>query len=142
MGNFDPSFLTALPGRLFGTISNITLIAVPLFIMMGVILEKSRVAEELLDNMARLFARLRGRAGNFGGGGRAAGGQHRHRRRHRGHHGPAVAAEHAAARLHPALATGTICATGTLGQIIPAVDCPGAARATFSPAPTSRRSCA
>ena len=39
LGHFDPSFLAALPGRLFGTISNITLIAVPLFIMMGVTLD-------------------------------------------------------------------------------------------------------
>ena len=46
-GHFDPGFLAALPGRLFGTISNATLIAVPLFILMGVLLEKSRVAEEL-----------------------------------------------------------------------------------------------
>ena len=40
-GHFDPSFLSALPGRLFGTMTNTTLIAVPLFVMMGVILEKS-----------------------------------------------------------------------------------------------------
>ncbi|MEM6300712.1 MAG: C4-dicarboxylate ABC transporter, partial [Pseudomonadota bacterium] len=37
-GNFDVSFLEALPGRLFGTVSNTTLIAVPLFVLMGVIL--------------------------------------------------------------------------------------------------------
>jgi TRAP-type mannitol/chloroaromatic compound transport system permease large subunit len=47
IGQFDPAFLAALPARLFGTINNATLIAVPLFILMGVILEKSRVAEEL-----------------------------------------------------------------------------------------------
>ena len=63
LGNFDPAFLGALPGRLFGTITNITLVAVPLFIMMGVVLEKSRIAEELLDNMARVFAGLRGGLG-------------------------------------------------------------------------------
>ena len=45
-GQFDAGFLSALPGRIFGTISNDTLIAVPLFILMGIILEKSKVAEE------------------------------------------------------------------------------------------------
>ncbi len=59
-GTFDPSFLEALPGRLFGTVSNVTLVAVPLFVLMGVILEKSRVAEELLESMAALLGRLRG----------------------------------------------------------------------------------
>ena len=59
-GHFDASFLTAMPNRLFGTIQNITLIAVPLFVMMGVMLEKSRIAEQLPDNMAALFGRLQG----------------------------------------------------------------------------------
>ena len=63
LGNLDPAFLAAMPGRLFGTISNITLIAVPLFVMMGIVLEKSRIAEELLDNMARIFAGLPGGLG-------------------------------------------------------------------------------
>ena len=40
-GTFDPGFLGALPGRLFGTVTNATLIAVPLFVLMGVTLEKS-----------------------------------------------------------------------------------------------------
>jgi len=62
-GNFDPDFLAALPGRLFGTINNATLIAVPLFILMGVILEKSKVAEELLGSMAKIFGGLRGGLG-------------------------------------------------------------------------------
>ena len=53
-GVFDIGFLSALPGRIFGTVNNTSLIAVPLFILMGTILEKSRVAEELLDSMARL----------------------------------------------------------------------------------------
>lgn len=60
VGGFDPSFLEALPGRLFGTVSNVTLVAVPLFVFMGVVLEKSRVAEELLESMAALLGRLRG----------------------------------------------------------------------------------
>jgi len=59
-GYFDSSFLSALPNRVFGTINNTTLIAIPLFIMMGIMLEKSRVAEQLLSNMAALFGQLRG----------------------------------------------------------------------------------
>ena len=62
-GQFDAGFLSALPGRIFGTISNDTLIAVPLFILMGIILEKSRVAEELLGSMAKLFGAMRGGLG-------------------------------------------------------------------------------
>ena len=46
VGLFDMAFLQALPNRLFGTIENTTLIAVPLFIFMGVMLEKSRLSEE------------------------------------------------------------------------------------------------
>ncbi len=120
IGNFDPSFLSALPGRLFGTISNITLIAVPLFIMMGVILEKSRVAEQLLDNMARLLAGLRGGLGIsvvLVGALLAAS---------TGIVGATVVTMGLLSLpsmlkrgYDPALATGTICATGTLGQIIP-----------------------
>ena len=62
-GHFDAGFLAALPARIFGTMSNDTLIAVPLFILMGVILEKSRVAVELLGSMAKLFGSLRGGLG-------------------------------------------------------------------------------
>ena len=51
-GHFDVTFLQALPNRLFGTIENTTLIAVPLFILMGVMLEKSRLSEDLLESMA------------------------------------------------------------------------------------------
>ena len=58
-GHFDPGFLAALPARIFGTISNTTLIAVPLFVLMGVILEKSRVAEELLSKIGRASCRER-----------------------------------------------------------------------------------
>ena len=53
-GHFDPNLLKAMPDRLFGTINNYTLIAVPLFVLMGVMLEKSRIAEELLEAMGAL----------------------------------------------------------------------------------------
>lgn len=53
--NFDGSYLAALPNRLYGIMTNTTLLAVPLFVLMGVLLEKSKVAETLLDAMALLF---------------------------------------------------------------------------------------
>lgn len=52
--------LGALPLRIFGVMSNEVLIAVPLFIFMGVMLERSKVAEDLLENMGRLFGSRRG----------------------------------------------------------------------------------
>jgi tripartite ATP-independent transporter DctM subunit len=120
LGNFDPAFLSALPGRLFGTMTNTTLIAVPLFVMMGVVLEKSKVAEELLDNMAKVFAGLRGGLGIsvvIVGTMLAAS---------TGIVGATVVTMGLLSLpsmlkrgYDPALATGTICATGTLGQIIP-----------------------
>ncbi|SDR31841.1 TRAP transporter large permease subunit [Pseudovibrio sp. Tun.PSC04-5.I4] len=55
--------LGAIPSRIFGTMSNETLIAVPLFIFMGVMLERSKVAEELLETMGRLFGRMPGGLG-------------------------------------------------------------------------------
>ncbi len=58
-GHFDVAFLYALPNRLFGTMENTTLIAVPLFILMGVMLEKSRLSEDLLESMADLFGSFR-----------------------------------------------------------------------------------
>ena len=58
-GHFDMAFLRALPNRLFGTMENTTLIAVPLFILMGVMLEKSRLSEDLLESMADLFGGFR-----------------------------------------------------------------------------------
>lgn len=60
---FDPSFLEALPNRLYGVMINDTLIAVPLFVFMGVMLERSKIAEELLDSMSVLFSRVRGGLG-------------------------------------------------------------------------------
>jgi tripartite ATP-independent transporter DctM subunit len=58
-GVFDLAFLQALPNRLFGIIENTTLIAVPLFVFMGIMLEKSHLAEDLLSSMADLFGRFR-----------------------------------------------------------------------------------
>jgi len=119
-GSFDPAFLSALPGRLFGTISNGTLIAVPLFILMGVILEKSRVAEELLSNMSKVFGGVRGGLGIsvvLVGMLLAAS---------TGIVGATVVTmgllslpTMLRSGYNNAVATGTICATGTLGQIIP-----------------------
>jgi len=119
-GVFDTGFLSALPGRIFGTINNTTLIAVPLFILMGTILEKSRVAEELLDSMSRVFGGVRGGLGIsvvVVGMFLAAS---------TGIVGATVVTmgllslptmlRHG---YSPALAAGTISATGTLGQIIP-----------------------
>ncbi|MBF0284761.1 MAG: TRAP transporter large permease subunit [Magnetococcales bacterium] len=62
-GDFDPAFLEAVPNRLYGVMNNDTLIAVPLFVFMGVVLEKSRIAESLLETMGLLFGPLRGGLG-------------------------------------------------------------------------------
>jgi tripartite ATP-independent transporter DctM subunit len=63
LGVFDTAFLKFLPQRIYGNMTNDVLVAVPLFIFMGVMLERSRVAEDLLDTMGRLFGRLRGGLG-------------------------------------------------------------------------------
>ncbi len=60
LGVFETSYLTGFPSNVLGVMQNETLVAVPLFIFMGVMLERSRVAEELLDNMGRLFGTLPG----------------------------------------------------------------------------------
>src|SRR5436309_2758554 len=54
------SFFDILPLRIWGTMTNFTLLAVPLFVFMGVALEKSGLAEELLETMALLFGKLKG----------------------------------------------------------------------------------
>ena len=59
-GVFDPAFLEAFPNRVFGIMGNETLLAVPLFIFMGVMLERSRLAEQLLEAVAGLFGKRRG----------------------------------------------------------------------------------
>ncbi|WP_299735146.1 TRAP transporter large permease subunit [uncultured Endozoicomonas sp.] len=119
-GVFDLSIINALPSRLFGVITNQTLIAVPLFVFMGVMLEKSKVAESLLESMARLFGKTRGGLGlsvTVVGMLLAAS---------TGIVGATVVTMGLLSLptmlrrgYSPALATGTICATGSLGQIIP-----------------------
>jgi TRAP-type mannitol/chloroaromatic compound transport system permease large subunit len=63
LGVFDPAFFGFFPNRIYGVMTNEVLIAVPLFVFMGVMLERSRVAEELLDTMGQLFGTLRGGLG-------------------------------------------------------------------------------
>ncbi|MGI9277887.1 MAG: TRAP transporter large permease [Endozoicomonas sp.] len=119
-GYFDTAFLGALPSRLFGIMTNQTLMAVPLFVFMGVMLEKSRVAENLLESMASLFGQLRGGLGlsvTIVGMLLAAS---------TGIVGATVVTMGLLSLptmlkrgYSPKLATGTICATGSLGQIIP-----------------------
>ncbi len=60
LGVFDPIFLTAMPQRIFGIMANYTLLAIPYFIFLGAMLEKSGIAERLLETMGILFGRLRG----------------------------------------------------------------------------------
>ena len=119
-GHFDASFVAALSGRIFGTITNETLVAVPLFLLMGVTLERAKIAEELLTAMANA---LGNRTGGLGmaviivGALLAAS---------TGIVGATVVTmgvlalpSMLRAGYDPKLATGLICATGTLGQIIP-----------------------
>jgi tripartite ATP-independent transporter DctM subunit len=60
LGIFDPIFMTAMPQRIFGIMANYTLLAIPYFIFMGAMLEKSGIAERLLETMGILLGRLRG----------------------------------------------------------------------------------
>lgn len=62
-GAFDMALLGALGQRVFGILTNSVLIAIPLFVFMGVVLEKSRIAEDLLTTMGRLFGRMAGGLG-------------------------------------------------------------------------------
>nr|WP_193365620.1 MULTISPECIES: TRAP transporter large permease subunit [Halomonas] len=117
---FEARMMNAMPNRLYGIMTNATLLAVPLFVLMGVLLEKSRVAETLLDAMAMAFGALRGGLGIavvIVGMLLAAS---------TGIVGATVVTMGLLSLptmlkrgYSPALATGTICATGTLGQIIP-----------------------
>ncbi|MBK1703425.1 TRAP transporter large permease [Halochromatium glycolicum] len=120
LGYFDHAFIEALPNRVYGVMTNETLIAVPLFVFMGVMLERSRVAENLLETMALLFGPLRGGLGisvTVVGMLLAAS---------TGIVGATVVTMGLLSlptmlkrNYDPSVAAGTICASGTLGQIIP-----------------------
>jgi tripartite ATP-independent transporter DctM subunit len=120
LGVFDPSFFGFFPNRIYGVMTNEVLIAVPLFVFMGVMLERSKVAEELLDSMGQLFGNMRGGLGvsvSVVGALLAAS---------TGIVGATVVTMGLLSLptmlrrgYDPALACGTICAAGTLGQIIP-----------------------
>ena len=60
LGLFRPDFLQALPERVYGVMNNDTLLAVPFFTFMGLILERSGMAEDLLDTIGQLFGTIRG----------------------------------------------------------------------------------
>jgi tripartite ATP-independent transporter DctM subunit len=60
MGIFDFSFLGGVPQRIYGTMTNVVMMAVPLFVFMGVMLERSQIAEDLLDSMGQLMGRMKG----------------------------------------------------------------------------------
>jgi tripartite ATP-independent transporter DctM subunit len=60
LGVFDPALLLAMPERIFGIMSNYVLLAVPFFVFMGTMLERSRLAEDLLKTIGTLFGPLRG----------------------------------------------------------------------------------
>jgi len=62
-GSFEPAFLAGLPSRIFGIMVNDTLVAVPLFVFMGITLERARIAEDLLETLSSLFGTLRGGLG-------------------------------------------------------------------------------
>ena len=119
-GGFEQAFLSGLPSRIFGIMTNETLIAVPLFVFMGITLERARIAEELLETLSALFGRLRGGLGisvTIVGMLLAAS---------TGIVGATVVTMGLLSLptmlkrgYSPEIATGTICASGTLGQIIP-----------------------
>jgi len=123
-GVFDEAFLGLIPNRIYGVFVNQNLYAVPLFVFMGTMLEKSRIAEELLQNMESAFAGLPGGLGIsviLVGMLLAAS---------TGIVGATVVTmgilslpSMLKAGYRPSLASGTICATGTLGQIIPPSIC-------------------
>src|SRR3989454_9655094 len=60
LGEFRPDFLQALPERVYGVMSNDTLLAIPFFTFMGLVLERSGMAEDLLDTIGQLFGTIRG----------------------------------------------------------------------------------
>lgn len=60
LGQFHPDFLQALPERVYGVMNNDTLLAIPFFTFMGLVLERSGMAEDLLDTIGQLFGTIRG----------------------------------------------------------------------------------
>jgi len=119
-GGFEAAFLSGLPSRVFGIMTNETLVAVPLFVFMGITLERARIAEELLETLSALFGSLRGGLGisvTIVGMLLAAS---------TGIVGATVVTMGLLSLptmlkrgYSPEISTGTICASGTLGQIIP-----------------------
>ena len=119
-GSFHEALLSGLPNRVFGIMANETLVAVPLFVFMGVTLERARIADELLDTLSSLFGSLRGGLGisvTLVGMLLAAS---------TGIVGATVVTMGLLSLptmikrgYSPEIAAGTICASGTLGQIIP-----------------------
>ncbi len=124
LGGFDGAYLSLIPNRIYGILVNQNLFAVPLFVFMGVMLEKSRIAEDLLKNMAIAMASLPGglgisviivgmllaaSTGIVGATVVTMGILSLPTMLKSGYSAP--------------LATGTLCATGTLGQIIPPSIC-------------------
>ncbi len=119
-GFFDASYLESIPSRIFGIMSNETLVAVPLFVFMGLTLERARIAEQLLETLGQMFGRLRGGlafsvlivgtllAASTGIVGATVVTM--------GLLSLPTMLRHG---YDPAVTTGTICAAGTLGQIIP-----------------------
>ncbi|MEM8844485.1 MAG: TRAP transporter large permease subunit [Pseudomonadota bacterium] len=120
IGGFDATLMHALPSRIFGIMNNETLIAVPLFVFMGVTLQRAKIAEELLETMSELFGSLRGGLGYsvvLVGMLLAAS---------TGIVGATVVTMGLLSlptmlkrNYDPGLSSGVICAAGTLGQIIP-----------------------
>lgn len=120
MDVFSINLMGALGQRFFAVMTNPVLTAIPLFVLMGVVLEKSRIAEELLETMGRLFGTMRGGLGvsvMLVGALLAAS---------TGIVGATVVAMGMIALpamlrngYNPRLAAGTVCTAGTLGQIIP-----------------------
>jgi tripartite ATP-independent transporter DctM subunit len=120
LGTFDMIFFNAIPSRLFGVMSNEVLVAVPLFVFMGVMLERSRIADELLTTMGQCFGKVRGGlaisvtlvgillAASTGIVGATVVTM-----------GLLSLPTMLKAGYDPKIACGTICASGTLGQIIP-----------------------
>ena len=123
-GNFDAAYISLIPNRIYGVLVNQNLFAVPLFVFMGSMLEKSRIAEDLLKNMALVFGRFPGGLGIsviVVGMLLAAS---------TGIVGATVVTMGILSLptmlntgYRPSLACGTLCATGTLGQIIPPSIC-------------------